>query len=90
MNKPDLFFQATIDGTKFEIDLEPAGGYCDNPMLKGRPQILLPDGFKHDRITLVRLVHEMLHASNWSKSEKVITRTAKDIARVLWRLYKPR
>ncbi len=90
MSKPALLFQATIDGIKFEIDLEAADGYCDDPVQNGRPQIKLSAGFKRDRKSLEILIHEMLHASNWGKTEKTVDRTAKDVARVLWRLYKPR
>ena len=49
MSKPALLFQATIDGIKFEIDLEAADGYCDDPVQNGRPQIKLSAGFKRDR-----------------------------------------
>jgi len=88
MPKPELLFQATIDGTKYKIDLEEVDGLCNDGDCD--PVIRLPKGFKRDRKSLEILVHEILHASNWGKTEKVVTRTAKDIARVLWRLYCPR
>ena len=35
---------------------------------------------------LETVVHEALHAGAWSKSEEVVGRTAREIARLLWRL----
>ena len=38
------------------------------------------------KVGLETAIHEALHAGAWSKSEKVVERTARDMARFLWRL----
>jgi hypothetical protein len=52
--------------------------------------------FEHRTITIRRnqrgeaqldtLLHELLHAAHWDLAEESIEETAKDLARVLWRL----
>lgn len=37
-------------------------------------------------LRLDTLIHEMLHAADWSKDEEWVNETATDIARNLWRL----
>lgn len=36
------------------------------------------------------LIHEALHAADWSKSEKKVTKTAKKMARMLYKTLKQR
>jgi len=35
---------------------------------------------------LITLIHESMHAGNWSKCEETIDRSSKEIGRLLWRL----
>lgn len=37
------------------------------------------------------MLHEMRHAADWGQSEEFVSREAKDVARILWRLgWRPR
>ena len=75
----------TFNGVRYSIDIcdVPVDGYCDYP--RGEmPGIHIID--VGDRKGLENIIHESLHAENWAKSEVVVTRTAKEIATLLWRL----
>lgn len=73
---------------------EPYIGWCDRPKTpdpKEYPAIRMPEGLtcgnsKKAKADLAILLHECLHASDWSKTEKVVDRTAVDISSLLWRL----
>lgn len=75
----------TFNGIKFDIDVDnrTIEGYCDSPH-GGRPGIHTTKSGTCQG--LETLIHESLHAENWAKGEMVVTRTAKEIARFLWRL----
>jgi len=82
--------QATLNKVKYEIHLEEKiHGLCSSGK-KSSPQIYLNDGFKNTRICMETLVHELLHACNWDASEVKVDAAARDITKVLWRLYQPR
>jgi len=56
-----------------------------------RPDVTMKESLpygdgKHARLMLITLLHECLHASNWSATEKRVDRTAVDIGKLLWRL----
>ena len=59
-------------------------GECDPPSKKGK-EIRIYKGLKGEQ-RLEVLIHEMLHAADWSKDESWVNDTSKDIARVLTRL----
>jgi hypothetical protein len=61
-----------------------ADGECDEPTTAGK-RIAIRSGLSEAR-TIEVLVHEMLHACHWDLDEQVVTETAHDIARVLYRL----
>ncbi|MGW8181573.1 MAG: DUF72 domain-containing protein, partial [bacterium] len=42
--------------------------------------------YLYSKAELEALLHETLHASDWSKSEEIVSRIAKEQARLLWRL----
>lgn len=75
----------TFNGIKYDIDVNTATieGYCDSPR-GGKPGIHTTENGTCQG--LETLIHEALHAENWVKTEQVVTRTAKEIARFLWRL----
>lgn len=76
---------ATFNGISFDLDMcGPIDGSCDYPH-GGRPSIRVitkPKTF----MELESLIHESLHAEDWRKSEKAVTRSAHEIARPLWRM----
>lgn len=59
-------------------------GECDHPTKKGK-EIRVREGIR-EQSTLETLIHEMLHAANWSLDEEFVTDSARDISRVLWKL----
>lgn len=81
-------------GVKYEIDVEPFVGSCDNPRPKrGKdlPRIAMPGGLacgssKKAKDDLHILLHECCHAENWSLSEDRVDAIAGDLAGLLWRL----
>jgi len=68
-------------GKRFEIILERLDG-----VVTDKPCLILPDGLAGDRKTLEALIHEALHACVYELEEKVVERTAHDVARFLWAL----
>lgn len=74
-----------FNGTQYAIEFSgPIQGRCDSP-IGGKPAIVCYiDSKKKDG--LETLIHEALHAEGWAKTEKVVERTAKEIASFLWRL----
>ena len=77
--------RAYISGKHYTIDTGRADGYCDDPSKDGR-QILIPNSVRNTQRSLEVLIHEVLHASQWSASEAKVERTARDLSRILWRL----
>ncbi len=84
-----------FNGVKYFIGIdEPYVGWCDRPGTpdpKEYPAIRMPEGLAHGdgrkaKDGLIVLLHECLHASDWSVSEIDVDRTAIDIGRLLWRL----
>lgn len=76
---------ATFNGVNYEIQLtDPVYGSCDPPQ-KAKPTIFVAVK-PHTRKELEILLHESLHASCWAKSEDLVTQTAADLVRLLWRL----
>ena len=77
---------AKFNKVKYDIDIGSFDGVCDHPGNKGRPCIMLPNGLKPDKRTLVVLLHEALHACSWYASEDKVELTAEDIGAFLWKL----
>jgi len=76
---------ATFNGVVYDIDMSPRiNGTCDCPC-GGKPSILILADSK-TRSELEALIHESLHAEDWSKSEEKVTRIGREVARFLWRL----
>lgn len=76
---------AMLNGVRYDIDINNKAieGYCDSPH-GGKPGLhITDDGTCRG---LETIIHEALHAENWAKTERVIARTANEIARLLWRL----
>jgi hypothetical protein len=77
---------ATFRGTKYSVDLYgPIDGSCQSPKEGGPPwlRICVP---LNERRGLITAIHEALHACSFLKGEEVVTETAEDIGRFLWRL----
>lgn len=84
-----------FNGVKYFIGVdEPYVGWCDKPKTPDEteyPAIRLPNGLafgntKKAKEDLIILLHEMLHASNWEKTEKQVDKVAMDVGTLLWRL----
>lgn len=60
------------------------GGLCDDPKDKTRQITVLVK--PRTKNSLRVLLHECLHAENWSKNEKVIDRVSTEISDLLWKL----
>lgn len=75
----------TFNRHKYDIEFcDPVDGCCDSPY-GGRPTIRVFADL-NTRKGLETAIHEALHACFWAKTEKVVERTAREIALFLWRL----
>ena len=75
---------ATFNERAYKIFVrEPIDGCCATYSLERAIELYAPLNTKNGLITAI---HEMLHASNWSKSEKDVDRVSTEIGRTLWRL----
>ena len=66
-----------------ELD-ENTGGECDSPDTKGKQIRISTDLQREEELEVV--IHELLHASDWSKDEEWVEEIAQDISNVLMRL----
>lgn len=66
-----------------ELD-EETGGECDSPDTNGKEIRIATDLKKQDELEII--IHELLHAADWSKDEEWVEVIADDIARVLSKL----
>ena len=80
----------TFNGVRYNIDLEPYDGWCDDPKAKGvsgeYPTIRLPEGLPDTKKALINLIHECRHAQDYRKKEKTILRESEELGTILWRL----
>lgn len=74
----ELVFRRKVD------KLNKYHGLCDAPWRK-RKKITIKDNLS-ERRELEALIHEMLHACDFSKSEEWVQQAGKDISTVLWKL----
>ena len=66
-----------------ELD-ENTGGECESPDTKGKEIRISTDLQREEELEVV--IHELLHASDWSKDEEWVEEIAQDISNVLMRL----
>lgn len=59
-------------------------GYCLAPDMKAKRIVVDKALTGEERLEVI--LHECLHAALWSIDESVIEGTAKDLAKILWRL----
>lgn len=59
-------------------------GVCESPELTHK-KIILRKGLRRRKM-VEAILHELLHAADWTKDEEWIHNTAYDMARELWRL----
>ena len=79
----------TILGKRYEVRFVPylgknTLGNCEDPNEPGRV-IRIRKGLS-EKQTLDTTIHEILHASDWTKSEEWIEAVATDLTKILWRL----
>jgi hypothetical protein len=72
----------TFNGVKYQLILEKLDGLCVTEC----SDYLVVERDLKTRVGLETMIHEALHACAWSASEKKIDQTARDTARLLWRL----
>jgi len=85
-----------FNGKKYFIDIDTDyAGFCENPnvkkILNEHPVIRIVEGLpynndKGSKEGLIYILHECLHAENWSKHEETIDRTAEEVGSLFWRL----
>lgn len=73
---------ATFNGRRYKLILEELDGNTDTDY----DLWLIVERDLNKRVGLETAIHEALHACDWNAREKKVERTAKDIARFLWRL----
>jgi hypothetical protein len=59
-------------------------GKCDPPAVRGKT-IRIVKGLSEEE-TLDVIIHEILHAADWHKTEEWVDQVATDLAKILWRL----
>lgn len=84
----DMVMRVTILRKRWNLLRNHSGpkndGYCDPPDARNK-SIRVHSGLRGER-ELEILIHEMLHAADWSKDEEWVEEFSKDLARVLWRI----
>lgn len=75
-----------FNGVSYNVDLEPFAAACDKPERNDRPEMHFPDGVKNTKTSLILVVHESLHASNWGLPEETVSRMGKEIGSLLWKM----
>ena len=73
----------TFNGKRYLITIAELDGQCDTFQKERELQVFRDP---NTRVGLITLIHEALHACNWSKKEEGVDRTSKDIGSFLWRL----
>lgn len=74
----------TFNGRKYRIDFGHLDGWCDQYDLNDRMIHILAE--PNTRNELITIIHECLHAEDWTKTEEPIERIGKEIGTFLWRL----
>jgi hypothetical protein len=75
----------TLGGRRYKLYVcGPIDGLCDAPKVKEREIFILAEPFT--RAELITIVHEALHAENWSVSDNTVDRVSTEIGKLLWRL----
>lgn len=59
-------------------------GFCEQPEKPGKKIVIDKSIVGEKRIEI--LIHEMIHATNWTIDEECVADSARDIARILWKL----
>ena len=59
-------------------------GHCTESLGENDPGLIRIRKGLDEKTELDTLIHEALHASDWSKSEEWIEETAKEVANLLW------
>ena len=75
----------TFNGRKYLIDIDPCiqEGSCNQYKVERTISVM---EYLSTRKGLETLLHECLHASDWTKKEETVERTAREIAHLMWRL----
>lgn len=76
----------TFNGKKYHIYIHPLKGVTTPPDGTRELEIFIRTDKISKRMFLDTCIHEALHASKWSLSEKDVNRMATEIAKFLWRL----
>jgi len=75
----------TFNGRKYQIELEQSlDGVCDQ--YKCNERYISVFAKHHSQNELITIIHECLHAENWTKKEEPIDRISTEIGSLLWRL----
>ena len=82
---------AKLGNTVFDVFVEPHDGYCSDPATTKDPVVGVPDGLpcgnrRGAKKGMESLIHEMLHALNFSKTETRVDKEARQMTNLLWRL----
>lgn len=79
----------TIAGKRYRFEWAKCGpkvdGQCDAPRGSGKAIRLRPGLKRQPRLLLETLLHELLHAADWTKDEEWIDAVSQDLARIVWR-----
>lgn len=62
----------------------PAVGWCDPPHAKNKVIRVASNQSEFDQLDTI--VHELMHAADWTKKEEWVNQFGTDMARALWKL----
>lgn len=69
---------------RLRVGRESPDGACDSPKKTGKEIRIRRALLRYPRALMETLIHELLHAADWTKDETWIDETAADLARILW------
>ena len=76
---------ATLNGRRYRIDFDHGlDGWCDQYEMNDRYISILAKPFTRNE--LITVLHELLHAEDWTKGEEPIDRISREIGKAMWGL----
>ena len=72
----------TFNGITYTIQMGEIDGWADT----NDKYAIIVSCLPNTQNELITIIHEAMHAGNWSKHEETIDRSSAEIGRLLWRL----
>ena len=82
-------FMVTINGERWRLEfsrLSDRNGDCDPPTAPGKTIRIASRLLGRQQRLMADVLHECLHAADWSKDEEWVEQVSEDLARILFKL----